>query len=117
MTTTEPPVAADEIEFDSSGLIPVVSQDAETDEVLMLAFMNKHALEKTIETGDAWFWSRSRSELWHKGATSGNYLRVESISVNCEENSLLLRVRPEGPACHTGNRSCYYRDLDWSGGE
>ena len=117
MTTTEPPVAVDEIEFGSSGLVPVVSQDAETDEVLMVAFMNKHALEKTIETGDAWFWSRSRNELWHKGATSGNYLRVTSISVNCEENSLLLRVRPEGPACHTGNRSCYYRDLDWSGSE
>ncbi len=102
-----------DIDFGPENLIPAVSQDAETGEVLVIAFMSPTSLQKTLETGDAWFWSRSRQELWHKGATSGNYLRVQSISVNCEENSLVLKVIPEGPACHTGNRSCFYRELDW----
>jgi len=106
-------VSAESIQFGADGLIPAVCQHHETGEVLMLAFMNDEALRKTLETGDAWFWSRSRAELWHKGATSGNFLRVRSIAINCEENSVLLRVQPEGPTCHTGAYSCYYRDLDW----
>ena len=113
MTETHQTLTVADIDFGSDNLIPAVSQDAETGEVLVIAFMNPMSLQKTLETGDAWFWSRSRRELWHKGATSGNYLRVQSISVNCEENSLVLKVRPEGPACHTGKRSCFYRELDW----
>ena len=104
-----------DIDFGSENIIPAVSQDAASGEVLMVAFMSPAALDKTLETGDAWFWSRSRQELWHKGSTSGNFLRVQSIGVNCEENSLLLTVRPSGPACHTGNRSCFYRKLHWRG--
>ena len=113
MPDTEQSLKAADIDFGSQNLIPAVSQDARNGEVLVVAFMNPTALQRTLETGDAWFWSRSRQELWHKGATSGNYLRVQSISVNCEENSLVLKVIPEGPACHTGNRSCFYRELDW----
>ena len=80
----------------------------------MVAFMNRDALQRTLETGDAWFWSRSRGELWHKGATSGNFLRVAEIRRNCEDNSLLLLADPVGPTCHTGARTCYYRALDGS---
>jgi phosphoribosyl-AMP cyclohydrolase len=98
--------------FDSDGLIPAVVQDDETGVVLMLAWMNRESLARTYETGLVTFWSRSRSELWEKGATSGNVLHLVSISKNCEANSLLVRARPEGPTCHTGNVSCYYRELD-----
>ncbi len=97
--------------FDAAGLIPAVCQDADSGEVLMLAYMNREALRRTRESGDVWFWSRSRRELWHKGATSGSYLRVAGIAVDCENNSLLVKVRPAGPACHTGRRSCYFREL------
>jgi phosphoribosyl-AMP cyclohydrolase len=113
MTPTDRKLTVADIDFGSEDLIPAVSQDAASGEVLMVAFMSPAALNKTLETGDAWFWSRSRQELWHKGATSGNFLRVQSIGVNCKENSLVLKVRPTGPACHTGNRSCFYRELDW----
>lgn len=102
-----------DIDFGAEGLIPTISQDAASGEVLMVAFMNANALDNTLETGQAWFWSRSRKALWHKGATSGNFLRVRSIAVNCEENSLVLKVDPIGPSCHTGNRSCFYREVDW----
>jgi phosphoribosyl-AMP cyclohydrolase len=101
-----------EINFGETGLVPVVVQEAGTLAVLLVAFMNREAFEKTRETGLAHFWSRSRQELWLKGATSGDYLKVASLAVNCEENSLLLKVSLLGKAaCHTGHRSCYYREL------
>ena len=98
--------------YDPRGLIPAIAQDAETGEVLMVAWMNAEALRLTRETGEAHFWSRSRNELWRKGATSGNVLRVEEIRVDCDADTLLLRVRPSGPACHTGARSCFFRALE-----
>ncbi len=99
--------------FDSDDeLIPTVVQDSETNEVLILAWMNAEALRQTLATGRVTFWSRSRREIWVKGETSGNYLDLVSIAKNCEANSLLLKVRPHGPACHTGNQTCYYRPLD-----
>jgi phosphoribosyl-AMP cyclohydrolase len=97
--------------FDSRGLIPAIAQDAATGEVLMMAWMNAEALRLTRETGEAHFWSRSRNALWHKGATSGNVMRIEDIRVDCDADTLLLRVHPAGPACHTGARSCFYRIL------
>ncbi len=100
------------ITFDPEGLIPAVVQDASTGAVLVLAWMNRESIARTIETGRVTFWSRSRGELWEKGATSGNYLHLVSISKNCEANSLLVRARPDGPTCHTGNTSCYYRPFD-----
>ena len=101
-----------ELKYDSQGLIPAVAQDAESGEVLMVAWMNADALRLTRETGEAHFWSRSRGELWHKGATSGSVLRVAEIRVDCDADTLLLRVRPAGPACHTGARSCFFRTLE-----
>jgi len=100
------------LQFDENGLIPAVVQDASTGEVLMLAYMNAESLRRTLESGQAWFWSRSRQELWHKGATSGNFLNVKAILKDCDEDALVLKVEPEGPACHTGNRSCFYRTLE-----
>lgn len=91
----------------SGGLTPVVVQDAATGEVLMLAYANEEALERTRTSGQAWFWSRSRQELWHKGATSGNTLAVEEIRDDCDGDALLYRVRPHGPTCHTGAESCF----------
>ena len=88
-------------------LIPVIVQDAETSRVLMLAYANDEAVRRTRETGEAWFWSRSREELWHKGATSGNTMAVEEIRDDCDGDALLYRVRPNGPACHTGAESCF----------
>jgi phosphoribosyl-ATP pyrophosphohydrolase/phosphoribosyl-AMP cyclohydrolase len=88
-------------------LTPVIVQDVETNRVLMLAYANAEALRLTRETGEAWFWSRSRGELWHKGATSGNTLAVEEIRDDCDGDALLFRVRPAGPACHTGAESCF----------
>jgi phosphoribosyl-AMP cyclohydrolase len=100
------------VKYDSSGLIPAILQDASTGEVLMVAWMNATALARTLETGQAHFWSRSRSELWHKGATSGNLMHVKEILVDCDADTLLLKVSPAGPACHTGARSCFFRPLD-----
>ena len=88
-------------------LIPAVVQDADSGRVLMLAYMDEEALRRTRESGEAWFWSRSRKELWHKGATSGNTLAVEEIREDCDGDALLLRVRPAGPVCHTGAESCF----------
>lgn len=98
-----------ELKWDERGLIPAVVQDDTTGEVLMVAWMNAEALHLTQETGEAHFWSRSRRTLWHKGETSGNVMRVRSIWVDCDADTLLLRVDPAGPACHTGKRSCFYR--------
>lgn len=98
--------------FDERGLLPAIVQDADSGQVLMLAYMNAEALEMTLSTGQAHFWSRSRQELWHKGATSGNVQEVVEINIDCDEDTLLLRVHPAGPACHTGNRTCFYRQLE-----
>jgi phosphoribosyl-AMP cyclohydrolase len=100
-----------ELRFDEHGLIPAVVQDKDTGEVLMVAWMNTEALEKTQATGQAHFWSRSRKKLWRKGETSGNVLTVHEIRVDCDADTLLLLVTPAGPACHTGQRSCFYRVL------
>lgn len=103
--------ALPEINYDDRGLVPAIVQDAATGEVLMLAWVNDEALNKTIESGTTWFWSRSREELWNKGATSGNLQHVVEIRYDCDEDTLLYRVTPDGPACHTGERSCFYRTV------
>ena len=102
-----------EIKYDASGLVPAIVQDAETDEVLMLAYMNVESLRLTLEKRETVFWSRSRGELWHKGATSGNVQRVVEIRVDCDADTLLIRVQPAGPACHTGEKTCFYRNIHW----
>ncbi len=99
------------LEYDEHGLIPAIVQDADTGQVLMLAYMNEEAFQATLRTGQTHFWSRSRRELWHKGATSGNTQQVVSLAIDCDADTLLVRVHPAGPACHTGNISCFYRDL------
>ncbi|WP_042350732.1 bifunctional phosphoribosyl-AMP cyclohydrolase/phosphoribosyl-ATP diphosphatase HisIE [Bacillus massiliigorillae] len=96
-----------QLKFDSNGLIPAIVQDAETKEVLTLAYMNEESLQKSIETGETWFYSRSRSELWHKGETSGNTQRITSITYDCDKDALVVLVKPNGPACHTGTTSCF----------
>lgn len=100
------------IKFDPNGLIPAVVQDFDSGEVLMVAWMNQAALERTQTSGEAHFWSRSRQQLWHKGETSGNVMRVVEIRLDCDADTLLLRVNPAGPACHTGARSCFYQTLE-----
>jgi phosphoribosyl-AMP cyclohydrolase / phosphoribosyl-ATP pyrophosphohydrolase len=97
-----------EIAFDSQGLVPCVTQDARTGEVLTLAYMNEEALARTRETGELHFWSRSRQELWHKGESSGNVMRLKSLRVDCDGDAVLALVEPAGPACHTGERSCFH---------
>jgi phosphoribosyl-AMP cyclohydrolase len=102
-----------ELKFDDRGLVPAVVQEDETDEVLMIGFMNEEALKTTYERGLVTFWSRSRQELWTKGETSGNRLRLVRILYNCEDNTLLVRAKLEGDAvCHTGNRTCFFRELE-----
>ncbi len=97
-----------DIKWDERGLVPAIVQDATTSQVLMLAYMNPEALRLTLETGEAHFWSRSRRELWHKGATSSNVQRVREVRVDCDADTLLLLVDPAGPACHTGKMSCFF---------
>ncbi|MCL2545683.1 MAG: phosphoribosyl-AMP cyclohydrolase [Oscillospiraceae bacterium] len=97
--------------FIKSDLIPVIVQDADTNQVLMLGFVNQLALEKTLETQKGHFWSRSRNKLWLKGETSGNFLHIVSIIADCDEDSLLYRVNPVGPTCHTGETSCFYKEI------
>ena len=101
----------DSLVFNADGLIPAVIQDAETREVLMVAWMNRESLQRTLETGQTWFWSRSRGELWHKGETSGNTQDVRSLLVDCDADCLLVLVDPAGPACHTGATSCFFRTI------
>lgn len=101
-----------ELKFNAHGLIPAVVQNIETKEVLMVAYMNADTLKQTIETGRATFWSRSRKEVWVKGDTSGNYMYVKEIRVDCDADCLVLLVNPAGPACHTGNRSCFFRKVE-----
>lgn len=100
-----------DLKFDERGLIPAIVQDAINGRVLMMAWMNAESLQLTLESGEAWFWSRSRSELWHKGATSGNVLRVRELRADCDGDTLLLRAEPAGPACHTGKESCFFTPL------
>jgi phosphoribosyl-ATP pyrophosphohydrolase/phosphoribosyl-AMP cyclohydrolase len=100
-----------EIKWNAQGLVPAIVQDANTHQVLMLAYMNGASLQRTLETGETWFWSRSRGELWHKGATSGNRQRVVEVRYDCDADTLLVQVEPAGPACHTGQQSCFYRRL------
>ena len=104
-------VSLSELKFGTNGLIPTIVQDAETNEVLMMAYMNQEALALTLEKHETYFWSRTRRELWHKGATSGNIQHVVEVRADCDADALLIRVRPAGPACHTGERSCFYRSL------
>ena len=99
------------IKLDDKGLVPAIVQDADTGQVLTLAYMNQESLERTRASGQVWFYSRSRQELWHKGETSGNYLNVRSISVDCDGDALLIAAEPTGPACHTGETSCFFEGL------
>lgn len=104
------------ITFDENGLIPAIVQDEQNGKVLMLAYMNKEALKKTLETKETWFFSRSRQELWHKGATSGNRQMVKELVLDCDQDAILVTVQPLGPACHTGKNTCFY-NVAFSDGE
>ena len=97
--------------WNDQGLIPAIVQQHDTGEVLMVAWMNQESLKKTLETSETWFWSRSRKELWHKGATSGNTQRVTEVRFDCDADTLLVQVDAAGPACHTGERTCFFRVL------
>ena len=98
----------DDVTFDEHGLVPAVVQDAHTRLVLMLAYMNAESLKRTLETGETWFWSRSRAQLWHKGETSGHTQRVVDVFLDCDGDALVVRVEPAGPACHTGQTTCFH---------
>src|SRR5215470_11016672 len=101
----------EDVKFDKDGLAPCVVQDAETLGVLMLAYMNSESLKRTLETNDTWFWSRSRQQLWHKGETSGNKQRVVDVLLDCDGDAVLVRVKQDGPACHTGKVSCFHNTI------
>ncbi len=98
--------------FQKSDLIPVIIQEQETKEILMLGFTNREAVELTLKTGTAWFWSRSRQELWNKGATSGNFLHVKQVYTDCDTDTLLYVCVPDGPTCHTGTHSCFFNPIE-----
>ena len=104
----------DDITFDDRGLAPAIVQDASTKDVLMLAWVDAEALKRTLESGTTWFWSRSRREYWNKGATSGNTQKVVDVRYDCDADAVLMLVDPAGPACHTGEMTCFYRDFDSS---
>lgn len=104
-------LAVENLKFDDRGLIPAIVQDAETLEILMMAWMSAESIERSQDIGETVFWSRSRQELWHKGATSGNVQTIIDVRVDCDADVLLFLVDPAGPACHTGARSCFYRGL------
>jgi phosphoribosyl-ATP pyrophosphohydrolase/phosphoribosyl-AMP cyclohydrolase len=108
---------AGKIKWDENGLVPAIVQDAASKEVLMLAYMNADSLKLTAESGETWFWSRSRSELWHKGATSGHTQQVRSLQYDCDGDTLLVKVDQQGPACHTGSYSCFSGDIPVQGRE
>lgn len=99
------------LKFDSEGLIPAIIQDHESGEVLMLAYMNSESLAQTLQSGETWFWSRSRGALWHKGATSGHTQKVKDVRLDCDGDTLLITVIPKGPACHTGERTCFFENV------
>ncbi|MDD5794374.1 phosphoribosyl-AMP cyclohydrolase [Clostridium sp. HCP1S3_B4] len=112
MNLEEIKIIADKIDFQKgNGLVPVIAQDYENKEVLMLAYMNKESFIKTLEGDTAWYFSRSRNELWNKGATSGHFQYVKDIKIDCDNDTILLLVDQKGAACHTGNRTCFYRDV------
>jgi phosphoribosyl-AMP cyclohydrolase len=108
------PELAQELRFDDRGLIPAVVQDAANGDVLMVAWMNQEAVQRTLESGRTWFWSRSRKELWRKGDTSGNVQHVHEVRFDCDGDTLLVKVTQEGAACHTGERTCFYRAMEAS---
>lgn len=99
------------INFDDKGLVPAIVQDAATGEILMMAWMNEESLTRTLEQGTTWFWSRSRQEFWNKGATSGNFQHVVEAFYDCDGDALVVKVNADGPACHTGERTCFYRSF------
>lgn len=101
-----------DLNYNDKGLIPAIIQDIDTGEVLMLGYMNEESLRLTLSSGEVWFFSRGRQELWHKGETSGNIIKVVEIRKDCEDNSLLVKARPTGPVCHTGHRNCFFRTLE-----
>ncbi len=105
-------IAIADIKFDESGLVPTIVQDANTRQVLMLAYTNAESLKRTLETNETWFWSRSRSCLWHKGETSGNKQKVVGVTLDCDHDAVRFFVNPEGPACHTGEVSCFHNELE-----
>ena len=102
------------LQFKDNGLLPAVVQHSDTNEVLMVGYMNAESVRLTLETGDVWFYSRSRQQLWHKGATSGDFFRVRELLTDCDEDAVLVKVQPEGAACHTGAPSCFFNALDAS---
>ena len=101
-----------EIQLDEKGLVPAVAQNSSTGEVIMMGYMNPGSLKRTLEGGEVWFYSRSRSDLWHKGEVSGNYMRVKSASTDCDGDTILLQVEPDGPICHTGNATCFFTPFE-----
>jgi len=102
----------DRLKFNEKGLIPAIVQDNDSGEVLMLGYMNEEALHRTMSGEDVWFYSRSRQELWHKGETSGNYIKVVSVWVDCDSDTILVKAHPTGPVCHTGNQTCFFQKLN-----
>ena len=99
------------LKFDEKGLIPAIIQDEDSGEVLMLGYMNEESMELTLSSGEVWFYSRSRKELWHKGATSGNRLIVSELWLDCDADAILVKAKPLGPVCHTGNKTCFFQKL------
>ncbi len=99
------------LKLNEAGLVPAIVQDDDTKEVLMLGYMNEESLRRTLSTGEVWFYSRSRQELWHKGETSGNRLMVSSVWLDCDSDTILVMAHPTGPVCHTGNRTCFFQEL------
>ena len=100
------------VQLDPAGLVPAIAQNASTGEVIMLGYMNPGSLKRTLEGGEVWFYSRSRSDLWHKGEVSGNYMRLKSATLDCDGDTILLQVEPDGPICHTGNQTCFFASFD-----
>jgi phosphoribosyl-ATP pyrophosphohydrolase/phosphoribosyl-AMP cyclohydrolase len=103
------------LKLNEKGLIPAIAQDEATGEVLMLGYMNEEALRRTLDSGEVWFYSRSRQELWHKGATSGNRIIVRSVWLDCDNDTILVSARPLGPVCHTGRRTCFFQKINKDG--
>jgi phosphoribosyl-AMP cyclohydrolase len=99
------------LKFNKDGLIPAIAQDADTGEVLMLGYMDKEALRRTLASGEVWFYSRSRQELWHKGETSGSIIKANSIWKDCDSDTILIKGKATGPVCHTGNKTCFFQQL------
>ena len=106
---------AKDIKYNEKGLVPAIIQDADTGEVLMLGYMNEEALQRTLSGEDVWFYSRSRQEMWHKGETSGNYIKVHEVWKDCDNDTILVKARPVGPVCHTGSRTCFFQELPRQG--